>query len=230
MFVSDRSRPSISYGRLLDRLDSRVYPQAAGIIAQTQRGKDVLEYKTGIRTFALSPIPYAWWAPTAREPLILNVGGFITSKHQDWLVDHFNELGPERWRLTFLGERPQYERVKKHASTNALGGRIAFMGNVTDVDTYYRLPSIFAFTSTSEGFPNALGEAMSAVCACIRFDCEAGPADLDRGRKDGVFWVSEGGHQGLKEKLHRLIAGDSLRERMSGAYSEDGECTGVANG
>jgi GalNAc-alpha-(1->4)-GalNAc-alpha-(1->3)-diNAcBac-PP-undecaprenol alpha-1,4-N-acetyl-D-galactosaminyltransferase len=215
VFVSDRSRPSISYGRFLDRLNPRVYPRAAGIIAQTQRGKEVLEHKTGHKNIRVipNPIPLVGSGSALREPLILNVGRFITSKHQDWLVDYFNALGPERWRLTFLGEGPQYEKVKKYASSTALARRIAFMGNVTDVDTYYRRASIFAFTSTSEGFPNALGEAMSAGCACISFDCEAGPADLIEDGKTG-FLVSEGDHQGFKEKLHRLIADASLREQM----------------
>jgi len=215
VFISDRSRPSISYGRFLDRLNPRVYSRAAGIIAQTQRGKEVLEQKTGHTNVRVIPNPIRLVGARGkgRDPLILNVGRFITSKHQDWLVDYFNDLDPEGWQLTFLGEGPQYEQVKKYAASTALAGRIAFMGNVTDVDTYYRRAAVFAFTSTSEGFPNALGEALSAGCACISFDCEAGPADLIEDGRTG-FLVPEGDHRGFKDKLHRLIADASLRERM----------------
>lgn len=34
-----------------------------------------------------------------------------------------------------------------------------FMGAFSDVNRYYQMSKIFAFTSTSEGFPYALAEA-----------------------------------------------------------------------
>jgi len=46
------------------------------------------------------------------------------------------------------------------------------------VKAYYLKSKIFAFTSNSEGFPNAIGEAQSAGLPVIAFDCIAGSSEL----------------------------------------------------
>src|SRR5690606_10622257 len=45
-FISERSRPSISYGKFLDLLNPVVYRKANGIIAQTAKAKEVIFRKT----------------------------------------------------------------------------------------------------------------------------------------------------------------------------------------
>lgn len=217
IYISDRSRPSISYGRFLDALNPVVYRYASGIIAQTERARDLTYARTKHPRIQVIPNPIRQIPGEASEraPWIINVGRFISSKHQDWLIDYFEALDAENWNLIFLGDGPQWDRVKKHTSTKAqsLQDRIHFKGNVENIDSYYRRASIFAFTSTSEGFPNALGEAMAAGCACISFDCEAGPADLI---DDGVngFLIPEGDHRAYREKLRRMVQDSDLRIRL----------------
>ena len=46
IFVSDRSRPSISYGKFLDKLNPIIYRRATGIVAQTERAKSLLARAT----------------------------------------------------------------------------------------------------------------------------------------------------------------------------------------
>ena len=46
--------------------------------------------------------------------------------------------------------------------------RVIFAGKQSDVEKYYLKSKIFAFTSSSEGFPNAIGEAMSAGFQLLR--------------------------------------------------------------
>lgn len=215
IFISDRSRPTISYGRFLDAINPRVYHFATGIIAQTDIAKKILEQKirhSNIKVIS-NPLPRLVSPAIRRNLVILNVGRFITSKHQDWLIDYFDELAPERWSLIFLGAGPQFEKIQAHRAGKSSKHNISLKGNVKNVETYYAKASIFAFTSTSEGFPNALAEAMSAGCACISFDCMAGPADLI---DDGVngFLIPVGDHEQYKIKLQLLIDDASLRERF----------------
>lgn len=217
-YISERSRPDISYGLFLDVVNPLAYRLSAGIIAQTGKAKEYLYQKTKhgnikiignpIKEFAVSNAP--------KKNVIINVGRFISSKHQDWLVDYFNETETLDWELWFLGDGPLVEEVSKKAQKSAKSESIHFLGNQKDIETYYSQAAVFAFTSTSEGFPNALGEAMRAGCACISFDCNAGPSELICDGKNG-WLIPIGNHAEYKSKLSGMIADSSLRQRFSEA-------------
>jgi GalNAc-alpha-(1->4)-GalNAc-alpha-(1->3)-diNAcBac-PP-undecaprenol alpha-1,4-N-acetyl-D-galactosaminyltransferase len=79
----------------------------------------------------------------------------------------------------------QKNRIKLEVLIKELGmeGRIELAGKRSDVESFYLRSRIFAFTSSSEGFPNAIGEAMSAGLPVVAYDCVAGPSEMI---KDGV--------------------------------------------
>jgi GalNAc-alpha-(1->4)-GalNAc-alpha-(1->3)-diNAcBac-PP-undecaprenol alpha-1,4-N-acetyl-D-galactosaminyltransferase len=215
VYVSDRSRPSISYGRLQDILNPRVYRLAAGIIAQTERAKVFFERTTRHPNIGIigNPIRTIHAPSHQRKNIILNVGRFIATKHQDWLVDYFVSINNPAWRLVFLGDGELLESVMNKARRSVAADRIEFLGNQKEIDRYYVEARIFAFTSTSEGFPNALGEAMAAGLACISFDCEAGPSDLIASGENGIL-ISEEDHEGYRKALAMLMDDVNLCETM----------------
>src|SRR5690606_38994684 len=57
VFISDRSRPTISYGKMLDILNPIIYRRATGIIAQTRKAEEVLKQKVGHRNIKVIPNP-----------------------------------------------------------------------------------------------------------------------------------------------------------------------------
>lgn len=221
VFISDRSRPTISYGKFLDLLNPRVYRLANGIIAQTRQAKTHLERKTHHQNIRVIPNPVRDVAgqPAHKEKRIINVGRFIASKHQYWLLQYFAEIPSHEWSLHYFGEGEHLQEVKDKTASLPKASQVHFHGTIQDIDDYYQQAAIFAFTSTSEGFPNALGEAMSAGCACLSFDCEAGPADLI---EDGVngFLVPVGDHEQYKVKLQQLMGDEDLRYRFGKAAQE----------
>jgi GalNAc-alpha-(1->4)-GalNAc-alpha-(1->3)-diNAcBac-PP-undecaprenol alpha-1,4-N-acetyl-D-galactosaminyltransferase len=84
------------------------------------------------------------------------------------------------------------------------------------VEEYYLKSKIFAFTSSSEGFPNVVGEAMSAGLPVVAYDCVAGPSDLI---EDGVngFLVPLFNGDNFEEKLMMLMDDEEMRIRMGKA-------------
>jgi GalNAc-alpha-(1->4)-GalNAc-alpha-(1->3)-diNAcBac-PP-undecaprenol alpha-1,4-N-acetyl-D-galactosaminyltransferase len=94
-----------------------------------------------------------------------------------------------------------------------IASKVEMPGSVVDVDTYLLHSSIFAFTSISEGYPNALSEALTAGLACVSSDCPSGPKDLIEDGKNGIL-VKMGDVEALTEKLMLLATNDSERERL----------------
>lgn len=211
IFISDRSQPDISYGRLLDFLNSRMYKLAKGIIAQTESAKIILKKSVNHPNIKVigNPIREIEIGKELRENIILNVGRFIKSKQQSLLLDFFEEINDLNWRLIFIGEGSEFDKVKLKSLNLKSSNRISFLGNINNIDKYYTKSKIFAFTSISEGFPNALGEAMKSGCACISFDCEAGPSDLIVDVESG-YLIDLNDHNQYINRLHTLMNDELL--------------------
>jgi GalNAc-alpha-(1->4)-GalNAc-alpha-(1->3)-diNAcBac-PP-undecaprenol alpha-1,4-N-acetyl-D-galactosaminyltransferase len=216
VFVSNRSRPTISYSRFLDIINSWVYKLAEGIIAQTSRAKEVLQKRVGHSNIKIIGNPIRQIEGnhnSTKQSKILNVGRFIKSKHQDWLVDYFVCIHDGNWQLTLIGDGELKDSIKTKVENLRVENDVEILPSTNDIDLFYQNASIFAFTSTSEGFPNALGEAMAAGCACISFDCEAGPSELIDDEING-FLVPEGDHEQYRDKLKLLMHDNDLRQRF----------------
>ncbi len=220
-FISDRSRPGISYGQVLDKLNKIIYPYAFGIIAQTSKAKDF-----HLRTFKHenicvigNPVPDLHNPLIEKENIILNVGRFIPSKRQLLLLDIFYKLNLENWQLWFLGDGEQIEKCIQTAEAYGISHKVLFLSSQKDVAHYYNKCKIFAFTSDSEGFPNALAEAMSAGCACISFDCIAGPSDLIENEIDG-YLIPMDDQNAFQLNLQSLILNKELRIKYGNQAKE----------
>lgn len=189
VFISDRSRPGISYGSLLNWINPIVYKLSSGIIAQTNAAMEFILTTTGHKNVKVigNPISDFYSRNPNRTNTIINVGRFIKSKQQILLLELFNSIKLENWNLLFLGDGPELSRVKRRAMELGIEKQVQFLGNVIDVKKYYESSKIFAFTSNSEGFPNVLGEAMASGLACVSFDCVAGPSELITNEINGIL-------------------------------------------
>lgn len=217
VFISEREKPDASYGIALDVVNRFVYWLAAGIICQTSVAEKIMRSRYPGKKTVVVPNPIArpiFNNSKGREKIILNVGRLIESKNQSTLIDIFDQIEAPGWRLVFLGDGPQREILEAKAATKQKADQIFFLGNVKEIEDYYSKSAVFAFTSLSEGFPNALGEAMAHGCACISFDCPAGPADLIEDGENG-FLVALGDVERYKLLLSKLIQEDSLRSQFS---------------
>jgi GalNAc-alpha-(1->4)-GalNAc-alpha-(1->3)-diNAcBac-PP-undecaprenol alpha-1,4-N-acetyl-D-galactosaminyltransferase len=222
IFASSRMSPLASSGHAIDWVNLIFYRHAAGLLVQTEAARRILAKK--FKKTRIEVVSNPFNIPdrvdcSNREPVILNVGRFADQKNQHLLVRYFGALGVRDWKLRFLGDGPKRQCFERELFGLSDQNVVEAPGFANDVDSHYRRAAIFAFTSTSEGFPNALAEAMMHGCACIAFDCVAGPSDLI---EDGVngFLVANLDHANYMRKLRRLIEDPSLRERFGRAAAQ----------
>ena len=221
-FISNRQNPHLSNGKLVDFLNHMTYRWAHGIIAQTRQAKQVIKSKYYARNVDVIPNPIKLFNERVhpRENIILNVGRFGDAKNQFELVEIFSGITSlENWEVHFFGDGPKIEATKNAIEKFGLNDSISIHSFTNDIEKKYGRASIFAFVSRSEGFPNALAEAMANGCACISYDCMAGPADIIDNGVNG-FLIPEGDHEMYKEKLALLMGNEELRFQFGKAARE----------
>jgi GalNAc-alpha-(1->4)-GalNAc-alpha-(1->3)-diNAcBac-PP-undecaprenol alpha-1,4-N-acetyl-D-galactosaminyltransferase len=219
LYVSDRSQPDKSLGRLHDTMRKFLYPKAKGIVAQTEKALAIYKKMYAHHNFKVigNPIRPIPTQEIPRENYILMVGRYIKSKQQDVLIEIFSKLNAPAWKLVLVG----YDHLKQSnqkewealAQRLNVADRVVFAGKQSEVEKFYLSSKIFAFSSASEGFPNVVGEAMSAALPVVSFDCIAGPSDLVSDGESG-FLIPMSNQQMFVEKLQNLIDDSSLREAM----------------
>jgi GalNAc-alpha-(1->4)-GalNAc-alpha-(1->3)-diNAcBac-PP-undecaprenol alpha-1,4-N-acetyl-D-galactosaminyltransferase len=221
IYVSDRSQPDKSLGQMHDKLRQWLYPKATGIILQTQKAKEIFLSGHRHNNIAVIGNPIRQFGEHSqnsnREKLVLMVGRLIKSKNQDILLEVFARVSPVDWKLVFVGydhlKQQNMDRLKQLAEDLSVADRVVFAGKKDNIEDYYLRSSIFAFTSSSEGFPNVIGEAMQANLPVVAFDCIAGPSEMIT---DGIngFLVPLFNRQEFEIKLKLLMEDSLLRERL----------------
>jgi len=220
VFVSDRSQPDKSLGKLQDRLRKWLYPKATGVILQTQKARDI--YKAQFKNLNIEVIGNPIRNienknHIKRENQILMVGRLISSKHQDRLIRIFANINDPDWKLVLVG----YDHLKQKNSIVLkqlikelqLEDKVILAGKRADVEKYYLQSKIFAFTSSSEGFPNVIGEAMSTGLPVVAYDCVAGPSEMIIDSENG-YLIPLFDDELFSEKLQLLMNNESLRNKM----------------
>ena len=216
VFISDRCQPDKIYGIKHNILRHLLYPKAKGIITQTQKAEKIYREKFkhhNIKTIG-NPIRLVNVDTEIRkENIVLTVGRLIKSKHHDELIKLFVSIKKPDWKLVIVGgdalKQNNFKRLRLLISELDAINKVELIGETKDVNSFYKKSKIFAFSSSSEGFPNVIGEAMSAGLPVVAFDCMAGPSDMIT---DGIngYLVPLFNYQEFKEKL--LILMDQVEQ------------------
>jgi glycosyltransferase involved in cell wall biosynthesis len=80
--------------------------------------------------------------------------------------------------LVILGDGPLRPRLEKMISDYGLGDRIHLIGFDRNPYRWMARCRLFILPSRTEGFPNALLEAMALRCPVIASDCPSGPREM----------------------------------------------------
>lgn len=100
-------------------------------------------------------------------------------------------------KLVIIGDG-DYNEYAKLASELHIENDVLFTGVQENPFALLAKADIYALTSESEGFPNALVEAMACGLACISVNCKTGPAEILHGdykmcnRQDIMYFADYG--------------------------------------
>lgn len=120
-------------------------------------------------------------------------------KGLELLIDAFAQVARDdaSSRLVIVGDGPQRERLDKQIRARGLDRVVRMLGMRDDVPSLLRAADAFVFPSRTEGFPNALLEAMVAGLPCLASDiagCRALIAHDSTGRllpaDDAPAWTA----------------------------------------
>ena len=219
-FLSERSSPLFVWRqpmRAINKFAFSIKPPK-GVIAQTNiaaeyqrkyfKKTEVIVIPNSVREVQLFP-------EIKREKVILAVGRLNDYlKGFDLLIESFAKLKNQDWELHIAGGDEEGEALKEQAERLGVINRIKFLGKVKEIDKCYAYAGMFVIPSRSEGFPNALAEAMGAGCSCIAFDFTAGPRDIIVDGISGLI-VENGNTTEMAKAIDYLIAHPEKRMQLS---------------
>ncbi|MCR9485515.1 glycosyltransferase [Vibrio alginolyticus] len=143
---------------------------------------------------------------------VLVVGRFHKTKNQIAIIESIPKM-PDGVVFLFLGDGEELDKCKKKCVELQIESKVFFLGQIENPYPFYKRCRYYLSVSNSEGFPNALIEAISLDCYPIHLDCKTGPREIlsclyssnDFERFD--FWE--------KYKLGILLNSDSIESISS---------------
>jgi glycosyltransferase involved in cell wall biosynthesis len=119
----------------------------------------------------------AFW--NGAEKRILTVGSLKPAKEHGLLLRAFARLDPSIGaRLMILGEGPLRAELQGLAAALGIADRIVMPGFAVDPWPHYRSADLFVLSSSREGYPTVLLEALAAGLPVVTTDCGSGPREI----------------------------------------------------
>ncbi len=230
VIVSERIYPPMeSVGWFYNLLRVLTYPYAASVVVQTKVGMQwIIENIRGAQSTVIpNPVPYPLsvfepkLAPQTLlangRKLLLGVGRLVDQKRFDCCLLSFATLAKRYadWDLVILGEGPLRGALESQIEALGLESRVYLPGGVGNVGDWYARADLYVMSSSFEGFPNTLVEAMAHGCTAVSYDCNTGPRDIIRDGEDGMLVNPVGDVAALTSALDQLMGDDERRERMA---------------
>jgi len=224
-YVSERCDPERTSIGVLEPLRRRFYLHANGVAAQTDAAARHFE-RLGARcsvlpNMVLPPPPSPPRSERDGTRTLVSLGRLVGFKRLQIIVRAFAHIAEQhpRWRLDIWGEGNQRGFLEQLIEQLGAGDRIRLRGHAHDVHAVLRDADLFAMTSSTEGFPNALCEAMACGVVPVVVDCGSGVRTIVRDGIDGLLVPGEGPAL-FASFLDRLMRDDDERQRLAACAPE----------
>ncbi len=222
--VCERNNPvHFELGRVWNRLRIAAYSHAQAVVVQTDAVRKWAEQVVPAHSIWIIPNPVspiaACSSPSSQlatpKKLILAMGRLVPVKGFDLLLRAFaRSQARQHWTLAILGEGPEREWLDEIAREEGIQSSLLMPGLLREIDQVLKEAEIFVLSSRSEGFPNALLEAMACGVSVISFDCPNGPREILGHGERGIL-VENGDVAALSRAIDRLALNPEEREVFS---------------
>lgn len=226
--VSERTDPRQRHlGRIKGGLRRALYPHATALVVQSRSVLEWARSMAGGRPVFAIPNPVVrphligQRPPIPLErPLMVAAGRLSPEKGYDRLLRAFRRCLDDYpdWSLTILGEGRDRHRLEALVRELGLRERVSLPGSVPDPSEVFAHADLFVLSSSVEGFPNALAEAMACGLPVVSFDCPSGPRDIVQPGVNGLL-VPPGDIGRLAEAMAELMEDTDRRIAMGAAAS-----------
>lgn len=214
VIVSQRVNASSTYNnttlnaKINKFLIKTLYPKASMVINVSAGTKNDLEENFGIESqkqiVIYNPYNHQKIQQLSKEPIdyvlekektIVAVSRFRPIKNIEMILEAFAKIKNDA-KLVLVGDGTQEEVLKNLVKKLKIEKKVIFTGGEDNPYKYCAKSSIYVSASRSEGFPNALVEAMICACAVISTDCPSGPREILSPSSDVKKRVKEGSEYG----------------------------------
>lgn len=159
-------------------------------------------------------------------PVITTIGNIRKVKGHDILVEAAPEILAHFPSATFTiaGEvlEPEFfAALERTVAEYRLSEQVSFLGRITDLRRHLDAADVFVLPSRSEGFSNALIEAMAAGLPCVATDV-GGNAEAIQDGESGLIVPPENSAS-LSRAILRILQDENLAEKMSTAARSSAE-------
>jgi len=119
------------------------------------------------------------WFNGGSHQVVLGAGRLEIEKDFPTLVRAFARVRQTRpSKLVILGEGRERQKLEELVSALGLEKEVSLPGFAKNPFAYMSRAAVFVLSSTTEGFPNVLSEALASGCPVVSTDCPSGPREI----------------------------------------------------
>lgn len=174
--------------------------------------------RTSVRRIANGTPRYDGPSSSLDSKVVVAAGRLVQSKGFHLLVRAWRQVADRHpdWELRIFGEGAKHEELSTQIKRLDLQDQVSLMGYSRTLPQEMAKASCFVLSSTAEGYPMVLLEAMGCGLPLVSTDCPSGgPRDIISEGVDG-FLVRNRDVDGLADALTRMIELDDETRRGMG--------------
>ena len=139
------------------------------------------------------------------QPYLVSIGRLNKQKNFEFLINTYAKTKTkDKAKLLIVGEGQERIKLEKIIHNLRLSSNIFLLGQKENIKDYYLQSDLYILSSSFEGFPNVLIEALSNSCASIATNCPTGPSEIISNNQNGMLVENENQEEMIKaiDKLY----------------------------
>lgn len=169
----------------------------------------------------VSPVFLGLDIDPSRAENVIMIGRLERQKCHETMLDACRLLCDQGvdLKVRIFGEGGKRNTIQSLINANNLSDRCILEGRTDNVPSALSDAAVYVLTSSYEGMPNSLMEAMAAGVPCISTNCPTGPSELIENGVNG-FLIEVGDSASLAKRIEQLLSNPSLRTKMGSSAKE----------